>query len=71
MLEVLFIGDQKIYPLMHSLEDMLILLMYRKRLPARAFPGAVLPPRGRWMCCGGFPWAFGLPSTAAAKGTSP
>ena len=23
MLEVLFIGDQKIYPLMHSLEDML------------------------------------------------
>ena len=39
--------------------------------PDRAFPGAVLPPRGRWMCCGGFPWAFGLPSTAAARGTSP
>ena len=29
MLEVLFIGDQKIYPLMHSLEDMLISLMQR------------------------------------------
>ena len=38
------------------------------RLPARAFPGAVLPPRGRWMCCAGFPWAFGLPSTAAEQG---
>src|SRR5574337_826197 len=43
----------------------------RKRLPARAFPGAVLPPRGRWMCCAGFPWAFGLPSTAAAQGNQP
>ena len=26
------------------------------------YTGAVLPPRGRWMCCAGFPWAFGLPS---------
>ena len=32
----------------------------RKRLPDRAFPGAVLPSRGRWMCCAGFPWGFGL-----------
>ena len=40
----------------------------RKRLPDRAFPGAVLPPRGRWMWCAGFPWAFGLSSTAAAQG---
>ena len=23
------------------------------------------------MCCAGFPWAFGLPSTAAAQGTQP
>ena len=37
------------------------------RLPDRAFPGAVLLPRGRWMCCAGFPCAFGLPSTAAAQ----
>ena len=43
----------------------------RKRLPDRAFPGAVLPPRGRWMCSAGFPWAFGLPSTAAAQGNQP
>ena len=43
----------------------------RKRLPDRAFPGAVLPPRGRWMCCAGFPCAFGLPSTAAAQGNQP
>ena len=43
----------------------------RKRLPDRAFPGAVLPPRGRWMCCAGFPWAFALPSTAAAQGNQP
>lgn len=43
----------------------------RKHLPDRAFPGAVLPPRGRWMCCAGFPWAFGLPSTAAAQGNQP
>ena len=42
--------------------------MPRKRLPARAFPGAVLPSRGRWICCAGFPWGFGLPSTAAAQG---
>jgi hypothetical protein len=43
----------------------------RKRLPDRAFPGAVLPPRGRWMCCAGFPWAFGLPTRAAAQGNQP
>ena len=23
------------------------------------------------MCCAGFPWAFGLPSTAAAQGNQP
>ena len=23
------------------------------------------------MCCAGFPWAFGLPSTAAAQGKQP
>ena len=43
----------------------------RKCLPDRAFPGAVLPPRGRWMCCAGFPCAFGLPSTSAAQGNQP
>ena len=37
----------------------------------KAFPGAVLPRRGRWMCCAGFPWAFGLPSRAAAQGNQP
>ena len=42
-----------------------------KEVAAKTNPGAVLPPRGRWMCCAGFPCAFGLPSTAARRGTSP
>ena len=39
----------------------------RKHLPDRAFPGAVLPPRGRWMCCAGFPWS-GVLSTLGKGG---
>ena len=48
----------------HTVEDLhsqnVAPFVTRKRLPDRAFPGAVLPPRDRWMCCAGFPWAFGL-----------
>ena len=32
---------------------------------------ATFVSRGRWMCCAGFPCAFGLPSTAAAQGNQP
>ena len=45
--------------------------MPRTRLLDWAFPGAVLQPRGRWVCFAGFPCAFGVPSTAAAQGKQP
>ena len=43
----------------------------RKPLPDRAFPGAVLPPRGRWMCCAGFPGRLGSLAQPQRRGTSP
>ena len=43
----------------------------QKRLPDRAFPGAVLPPRGRRMCCAGFPWRLASLAQPQHRGTSP
>src|SRR5574337_950775 len=43
-----------------------------QKAPARpGLPWSCPPPRGRWMGCAGFPWAFGLTSTAAAQGNQP
>ena len=43
----------------------------RKHLPDWFIPGAVLRRRLRSMCFAGFPYAFVLPSTAAAQGKQP
>ena len=58
-------------PALPQVSEIDVVRHYRKRLPDRAFPGAVLPPRGRWMRCASSPGRLGSLAQPQRRGTSP